>query len=73
MQGEGNIHKFDVGVVLGTPGMKTDDIQEAVLYVYGIGFDDIDFEKEWGVRLTSVGKPGSRREESSKIIVAGCA
>ena len=70
MNGDGNRHKYDVGVEIGTQGIGKDDIQSTVFIVsnpkYELNVDNFA-DVEFGVRLTSVGQRGSNRNESSKI------
>lgn len=65
MNGEGNIHKYDIGVEIGSQGIGKDDFQTYSFDVLGVSFEDVN-GGEFGVRLTSVGPPGNR-EQSSKV------
>lgn len=66
MQGGGqNAHVFDIGMEIGTRGLKKDDIKSVTITLPGISTDDIIGEV--GVRLTSVGMNGNKnRDQSSK-------
>jgi len=71
---------FDVGIEFGTPGIGTDDIQEARFYLYNYGgsltLDHLVDETDdmgllFAARFTSVGPDGSDRTGSSKISLLG--
>ncbi|ACK69281.1 Cna B domain protein [Gloeothece citriformis PCC 7424] len=69
MNGDGNIHKYDIGIEFGTQGISQDDIQSTTFIISHktVELNVEDFlNQEFGVRLTSVGQPNSR-EQSSKI------
>ncbi|MEB3227954.1 MAG: hypothetical protein VKJ27_06190, partial [Synechocystis sp.] len=70
MKGDGNIHKYDIGVEIGTQGIGTDDIQSTVFIVSNPDYE-LDVKNfadvEFGVRLTSVGLEGGSRNQSSKV------
>jgi hypothetical protein len=74
MNGGGNIHKYDVGVQIGTPGIGKDDIQTTTFILSGFTAADFTSAVEFGVRLTSVGTEGGNRGESSKVFgIADCS
>ena len=72
MQGDGGKHKYDIGVEIGKQGLG-DDIGQTTFTVKGITFDQIDLSHEFGVRLTSVGKPLNRDDSSKVFGCSGCA
>jgi len=67
MSGGGNIHKYDIGVRIGTAGIGVDDIQTTTFIVLGFTSADFTSAEEFGVRLTSVGPEGGNRGQSSKV------
>ena len=70
LNGGGSPCGCDVGVEIGSPGIGSDDIQMTMFTVThsSIDLDISDFLGEsLGVRLTSVGLPGSGRNGSSKL------
>ena len=70
MNGDGNIHQYDVGVEIGTQGIGNDDIQSTMFIVSNpdVELDVENFaDVEFGVRLTSVGSEGGNRNQSSKV------
>ncbi|CAB9496874.1 von Willebrand factor, type A [Seminavis robusta] len=73
MTGGGNTQpqSYNVGVEIGTRGLRQDDIDLTYFVVSGITTDDIDDTQQetgtFGIRLTSVGTGGNDREDSSKI------
>ena len=58
---------FTSGVEIGTNGIGSDDYQTATFTISGNGLSLADFtSKTFGVRMTSIGQPGGRRELSSQ-------
>lgn len=66
----GAAKSFDIGVEFGTEGIGKDDIQAATFTLSSeqgtLTLDDIA-NVQFGARLTSVGAPGSARNDSSKL------
>jgi len=68
MNGDGNKHKYDVGVAIGNMGIaKDDDFQTTTFIVTGVTTADFTKAEEFGVRLTSVGPTDGSRGDSSKV------
>ncbi|MEZ5722333.1 MAG: cadherin-like domain-containing protein [Paracoccaceae bacterium] len=63
--------KFDVGVAFGTAGIGKDDVRSASFQI-ALGDGDLGLEQlalsDFGLRYTSVGAEGGRRDGSSKIV-----
>jgi hypothetical protein len=61
---------FDIGIAFGTQGIGKDDISFPVSFTLD-GVDDLTLDDfahlEFGARLTSIGTPGGKRSDSSKV------
>jgi len=72
VNGGGSPGPFDIGIAFGSPGIGSDDIQNASFIIehestdLTLGMFNLS---NWAVRLTSVGTPGGSREDSSKLNV----
>jgi hypothetical protein len=70
LNGGGTPAPFDMGFQIGTPGIGSDDIQTTTFFLMhaSVALDVNQFvNQDVGVRLTSVGLPGSSRNGSSKL------
>jgi len=72
MSGDGNKHKYDVGVEIGTQGIGNDDIRSTQFTVSAVTLDDFESGQEFGIHLTSVGTTGARSQSTKMYAKAYC-